>query len=232
MESKKEIVGGMFDQISGKYDFLNHFLSLGLDIGWRKKTIRILKKSNPQFILDVATGTADMAILEAKILHPQKITGIDISLQMLNIGREKVKNKNLEKLIELLGGDSEDLPFESNKFDAVTVAFGVRNFEDVDKGLAEMNRVLKKEGTAVILEFSIPENRIIRSFYLFYFNFILPLIGKLFSKSDFAYKYLPESVSKFPQGKVFTDMMLKAGFSKADYKPLSSGICTVYTGIK
>lgn len=232
MENKKEIVTGMFNEISGKYDFLNHFLSLRLDIRWRKKTIRNLLESNPKQILDIATGTADMAILEDGILKPHKIIGIDISTGMLEKGKEKIKAKGLDNLIELIQGDSENLPFDSNKFDAVTVAFGVRNFENIQKGLQEMNRVLKKDGKAMILEFSLPENKYVKKVYRIYFNYILPRIGKFFSKSSFAYNYLPESVSKFPQGEEFTGIMLKAGFCKASYKTLSSGICTVYTGIK
>jgi len=230
--NKKDYVTRMFDGISGKYDFLNHFLSMGIDRAWRKKAINLLKNKNPLNLLDVATGTADMAILASVILNPQKITGIDLSQKMLDIGYEKVKKKKLENKIALMIGDSLDLPFESNKFDAVTVAFGVRNFENPLKGLQEMFRVLKKEGRIVILEFSVPEKRFIKPVYLFYFKKILPFIGSIFSNNDFAYSYLPVSVSKFPQGENFLILLRKAGFEKTEYKSLSLGICSIYSGIK
>jgi demethylmenaquinone methyltransferase / 2-methoxy-6-polyprenyl-1,4-benzoquinol methylase len=231
-DSKKEAVTRMFDQISGTYDFLNRLLSLGIDVHWRKKAISMLKIDAPENILDIATGTGDMAVLMVKILHPAKITGIDLSVKMLDIGRKKILKKKLEERIELIEGDSEHIPFESNNFDAVTVAFGVRNFENPEKGLNEMCRVLKKGRKAVIIEFSLPDNKIIKYLYLFYFGKILPFIGRIFSGNVFAYSYLPDSVSNFPQKEKFIELLLKAGFSQADYKPLSSGICTIYTGIK
>ena len=200
--SKKDQIAEMFNSISGKYDFLNHFLSLGIDILWRRRAIKLLKKHQPKFILDIATGTADFAI-EALSLNPEKIIGVDISEGMLAVGREKLTRKGLNDKIELLSGDSEGLPFEDNIFDAVIVSFGVRNFEHLEKGLCDMFRVLKPGGQMVILEFSKPQLFPFKQLYQFYFNWILPQIGKMVSKDNAAYTYLPNSVQAFPDGAAF-----------------------------
>jgi demethylmenaquinone methyltransferase/2-methoxy-6-polyprenyl-1,4-benzoquinol methylase len=229
--SKKEEVAEMFDNIAPKYDLLNHVLSLGIDITWRKKAIRILKKENPQTLLDVATGTADFAI-EAKATGAKKIIGVDISNDMLKFGREKLKKKNLDQLIELHYGDSENLQFEDNHFDAITVSFGVRNFENLEKGLAEMNRVLKPGGLMAVIEFSKPQSFPIKQLYNFYFHSILPTIGKLISKDARAYTYLPESVESFPYGQAFLEKMDGAGFKESKAIPLTFGIASIYLGRK
>jgi demethylmenaquinone methyltransferase/2-methoxy-6-polyprenyl-1,4-benzoquinol methylase len=230
-EGKKEQVASMFNNISQKYDLLNHLLSAGIDIIWRKKAIHLLKKENPKLILDIATGTGDFAI-EALSLKPDKVVGIDISEGMLKIGMEKILKAGLNNQIELMPGDSEDLQFKDNNFDAVIVAFGVRNFEDLEKGLKEMHRVLKKEGTVVILEFSKPQRFPVKNFYNFYFRFILPLIGKLVSKDNAAYTYLPDSVQSFPYGDEFIRILEKTGFHSSQCKELTFGISSIYTGKK
>jgi len=229
--SKKEQVATMFNNISKKYDFLNHFLSLGIDIIWRKKAIRMLRSKQPKQILDIATGTGDFAIAALK-LNPTKVTGVDISEGMLNVGKEKIKNKGLSDKIELQLGDSENLNFNDNTFDAYTVGFGVRNFENLEKGLTEMLRVLKPEGTAIILEFSKPKKFPIKQIYNFYFNKILPGIGKLVSKDNAAYTYLPESVDAFPDGKDFTDILTKVGYKNPTAKSLMFGIASIYKASK
>ncbi|HCX24557.1 MAG: bifunctional demethylmenaquinone methyltransferase/2-methoxy-6-polyprenyl-1,4-benzoquinol methylase UbiE [Flammeovirgaceae bacterium] len=229
--SKKEQVASMFDSISGKYDFLNHFLSMGIDISWRKKAIKMLKKDQPKQILDIATGTGDFAI-EALALNPDKVTGVDISEGMLSVGREKMKKKGLSDRIELLSGDSEQLQFEDNKFDAVIVSFGVRNFENLEKGLSDMHRVLKPGGKTVILEFSKPKMFPFKQLYSFYFKWILPKIGNTISKDQAAYTYLPESVREFPDGKNFLQILDKVGFKETKCKPLTLGISSIYVGIK
>lgn len=229
--SKKEQVATMFDNISGKYDFLNHFLSLGIDIAWRKKAIRLLKKDQPKQILDIATGTGDFAI-EALALKPEKVTGVDISEGMLKVGREKLRKKKLDHLIELQKGDSEGLLFEDNKFDAVIVSFGVRNFENLEKGLADMYRVLKPGGKTVILEFSKPKSFPFKQLYHFYFKWILPKIGNAISKDQAAYTYLPESVGKFPDGQDFLRILAKIGFKNTQCKSLTLGISSIYIGTK
>jgi len=221
----------MFDGIAGHYDFLNHFLSAGIDILWRKKAIRQLKDYNPQHILDIATGTGDLAI-EALSLNPTKITGVDISEKMLEVGRKKLKTKSLEQKIELQKGDAENLPFEDETFDAVTVAFGVRNFENLLPGLKSMNRVLKKDWKVVILEFSNPKSFPVKQLYRFYFKSILPLVGKVISKHQSAYTYLPNSVGAFPDGKEFLKILESAGYQSCKSIPLTMGIATIYTGIK
>ncbi len=221
----------MFNSIAGRYDFLNHFLSAGIDRRWRNKVIQILRKENPRNILDVATGTADLAISQAK-LNPEKIYGIDIADQMLDIGRQKIHKKGLEHLITLENGDSESLDFPENSFDAVTVAFGVRNFEDLDKGLAEMNRVLVPGGTAIILEFSKPKRFPVKQLYNFYFKYILPFIGRLVSRHESAYTYLPQSVGDFPDGADFISHMEKAGLKDSVFRTLTFGIASIYTGKK
>ncbi len=229
--AKKEQVAEMFNNISGKYDFLNHFLSLGIDILWRKKAIKLLKKDQPKLILDIATGTGDFAI-EALALNPEKVIGVDISEGMLDMGRKKMIKKGLDKKIELQLGDSEGLLFDDNKFDAIIVSFGVRNFENLEKGLADMLRVLKKGGKVVILEFSRPAKFPFKQIYNFYFRSILPKIGKLISKDSAAYTYLPESVNAFPDGQNFLDVLEKVGFKNTECKSLTFGISSIYTGIK
>ena len=229
--SKKEQIAAMFNSISGKYDFLNHFLSLGIDILWRKRAVRLLKNHQPKLILDIATGTGDFAI-EALSLNPEKIIGVDISEGMLSIGREKLIKKNLTDKIELLSGDSEVLPFEDNFFDAVIVSFGVRNFENLEKGLSDMLRVLKPGGKVVILEFSKPKSFPFKQIYQFYFQWILPKIGKLISKNHAAYTYLPDSVKAFPDGDDFLNILNKIGFQKNQCTPLTLGISSIYSGSK
>ena len=228
---KKEQVARMFDNISGRYDFLNHFLSLGIDIQWRRKAIRLLKPLQPKVILDVATGTGDFAV-EALRLNPDKIIGIDISEGMLDVGRKKIKERNLDSKIELRSGDSENLPFEENKFDAVIVAFGVRNFENLEKGLGEMLRVLRPGGKVVILEFSKPSAFPMKQLYQFYFRFILPTLGRMISKDRSAYTYLPESVQAFPDGVQFLQLLNKTGYKNTTCKPLTFGISSLYSGTK
>ena len=222
----------MFDNIAYRYDFLNRFLSAGIDIWWRKKAIRQLIKCNPKNILDVATGTADVAIMTIAILHPDKITGIDISDGMLEIGRAKIKKQGLEKTIELLNGDSETIKFADNSFDAVTVAFGVRNFEHLEKGLHEIKRVLKPGGKLVVLEFSQPQTTGVKQLYNVYMKLVARNVGKLFSKNRDAYKYLDESIKKFPEGKNFTLILDNLGYINTYCKPLSLGICSIYCGEK
>jgi demethylmenaquinone methyltransferase / 2-methoxy-6-polyprenyl-1,4-benzoquinol methylase len=229
--SKKQQVARMFDTISGNYDFLNHFLSFGIDIGWRKKAIELLKQENPKLILDVATGTGDFAIQALK-LNPEKVIGIDISEGMLDVGRKKMIDRGYDKVIELRSGDSENLPFEENKFDAIIVAFGVRNFEDLQKGLAEMLRVLKPGGRVVVLEFSKPTAWYFKPLYHFYFKFVTPAIGKAFSKDSEAYSYLPESVKAFPDGKDFTNILDQLGYKNTSCRPLTFGISSLYSGTK
>ena len=228
---KKEQVAVMFDNISGKYDFLNHFLSFGIDILWRKKAIKMLNKNRPEYILDGATGTGDFAI-EALKLNPEKIIGIDISKGMLEVGRNKINKLNLQDRIELRYGDSENLPFEDNKFDAVIVAFGVRNFENLDSGLKEISRVMTQGGKAVILEFSVPEVFPLKQLFNFYFNTVLPQIGRFISKDNAAYSYLPESVKEFPNGEDFVYLLKNVGFKKASCNQLTFGISSIYTGQK
>ena len=229
--SKKEQIAAMFNSISGKYDFLNHFLSLGIDILWIKRAVRLLKKHQPKLILDIATGTGDFAI-EALSLNPEKIIGVDISEGMLSVGREKLIKKNLTDKIELISGDSEFLPFEDNFFDAVIVSFGVRNFENLEKGLSDMLRVLKPGGKVVILEFSKPKSFPFKQIYQFYFQWILPKIGKLISKNHAAYTYLPDSVEAFPDGDDFLNILNKIGFQKNQCTPLTLGISSIYSGSK
>ncbi|UEG50325.1 bifunctional demethylmenaquinone methyltransferase/2-methoxy-6-polyprenyl-1,4-benzoquinol methylase UbiE [Ferruginibacter lapsinanis] len=230
--TKKEQVAEMFDDIAFRYDFLNRFLSAGIDIRWRKKAIKQLAEKNPQIILDVATGTADLAIMASAILKPTKIVGIDISNGMLNVGREKIAALNLQQTIELLNGDSEAINFPDNTFDAVMVSFGVRNFQDLEKGLSEIRRVLKPGGKLVVLEFSKPKIVGVSSFYKFYMNVITPAIGKMFSKNRGAYTYLNESIKKFPERKNFTNILDSLGYKNTYYKPLSLGICSIYCGEK
>jgi len=228
---KKAQVANMFNNISKRYDLLNHLLSMGIDIIWRKKAIKLLQKDQPKVILDIATGTGDFAI-EALALNPDKVIGVDISEGMLAEGKKKIKNKNLDHLIELQMGDSEKLLFEENKFDAVIVSFGVRNFENLEKGLADMYRVLKPGGKTVILEFSKPKKFPFKQGYNFYFKYILPQIGKLVSKDQSAYTYLPESVQAFPDGDDFLTVLKKVGFINTKCRPLTFGISSIYIGEK
>ena len=231
-KTKKEQVADMFNNISSRYDFLNRFLSVGIDVLWRKAALSFLKEDKPQKILDIATGTADFALEAHKQFVDAQIIGVDISAGMLEKGKEKIKNKNLGDKIQLQIGDSERLLFEENTFDAVIVAFGVRNFENLEKGLADMLRVLKPEGKVVILEFSKPKKFPIKQLYNFYFKNILPSIGKMVSKDARAYTYLPESVQAFPEGKNFMDILEKIGFKNVSCKALSFGISSVYVGQK
>ena len=230
--SKKEQVAGMFDSIAYRYDFLNRFLSAGIDIIWRKNALKELKKLDPKKILDVATGTADVAIMATNILHPEKIIGIDISDGMLDFGRKKIEKLNLGKVIELVNGDSETINFADNSFDAVTVAFGVRNFQNLEKGLGEIKRVLRPGGKLVVLEFSKPKTVGIKQLYNVYMKVVAPGMGKLFSKNRNAYKYLDESIKKFPEGKNFTTILDNLGYRNTYCKPQSLGICSIYCGEK
>ncbi len=230
-ESKKKQVAEMFDNISGSYDFLNHFFSAGIDKRWRKRAIKKLNEDKPKVILDVATGTGDFAF-EAMKLNPDRIVGIDISDGMLEIGRKKIKKRHLDDKMIFLNGDSENLPFEDGEFDAVTVSFGVRNFQNLLPGLKEIQRVLKPGGKAIILEFSKPKHFPLKQLYFFYFKFVMPLIGKIVSKDDSAYTYLPKSVLAFPEGAQFEAIMKEAGFSKSDQTSLTGGIASIYTGWK
>ena len=229
--SKREQVAEMFDNISPKYDLLNHVLSGGVDIYWRKRAIKLLKKQQPKIILDIASGTGDFAI-EALSLKPEKIIGVDISQGMLDIAQQKINKRGLGSQFEIKLGDSEKLPFKADEFDAVTVAYGVRNFENLQVGLADIHRVLKPGGKAVVLEFSKPKAFPIKQLYRFYFNYVTPGIGKLFSKDSRAYSYLPESVAAFPDGKDFVALMDKVGFKYTKSRPLAFGICSIYTGVK
>jgi demethylmenaquinone methyltransferase / 2-methoxy-6-polyprenyl-1,4-benzoquinol methylase len=231
-QSKKQQVAGMFDQIAFRYDFLNRFLSGGIDTRWRKRVIKELKELRPQKILDVATGTADVAIMTHKLLKPVTIIGIDISEGMLEIGRKKVAKLLLNKQIELQQGDSEAINFAENTFDAITVAFGVRNFENLGNGLAEMLRVLKPGGKLVVLEFSKPKQNIFRGLYNLYMRVVTPGIGRLISKNREAYQYLNDSVQKFPEGNYFLTIMNEVGYTATYLKTLTGGICTIYCGSK
>ena len=231
-QSKKEQVAGMFDDIAYRYDFLNRTLSGGLDISWRKKALNYLKDLQPKKLLDVATGTADVAIMASRLLKPNSIKGIDISEGMLEIGRKKVAAQGLEDTIELLKGDSETISFANDSFDAVTVAFGVRNFQNLEKGLSEILRVLKPGGRLVVLEFSQPKWFFVKSFYNLYMKIVAPNMGKLFSKNRSAYQYLDKSIKKFPEGKNFTAILDNLGYANLQYKPLSLGICSIYCGEK
>lgn len=231
-KTKTEEVRAMFNSIAWRYDFLNHFLSFGIDRSWRRKAIRIISQTGRHDrILDVATGTGDLAIAAMK-LGPEKITGIDISPGMLEIGREKIRKKGMSERIELLPGDSENISFPDNTFDIAMVAFGVRNFSDPVKGLSEMNRVLQPGGMIMVLEFSKPTAFPFRQIFNLYFLNILPLFGRFFSKDRSAYRYLPDTVMKFPDNQEFMNLMSAAGFREIRQKKLSSGIASIYTGFK
>jgi demethylmenaquinone methyltransferase / 2-methoxy-6-polyprenyl-1,4-benzoquinol methylase len=230
-ESKKRQVEEMFDNISGKYDFLNHSLSLNLDKYWRKVAVSTLRNLPLASLLDVATGTGDM-IKPALKLKPERIVGIDLSEGMLRVARKKFPNIHKDTTVEFIKGDSENLPFDDNQFDAETVAFGVRNFENTLKGLCEMNRVLKPDGKIVVLEFSRPSAFPFRNIYQFYFKHLLPRLGRLVSKDKEAYTYLPESVNSFPEREDFIGIMENAGFRDCKVRQLTFGVVSVYTGIK
>ena len=232
-EEKKSVqVERMFDNIAPAYDQLNHTLSWGIDKSWRKKAIQWLKPFNPQRMMDVATGTGDFAIQACRVLNPKELIGTDISEGMMNVGRQKVKEAGLESRISFAKEDCTALSFPNNRFDAITVAFGVRNFEDLDKGLREMHRVLDSEGKLVILELSEPEWFPLKQLYALYSKVVIPTLGKLLSKDRSAYTYLPQSIKAFPQGEVMKEIILKAGFKEACFKRLALGICTLYTATK
>lgn len=228
---KKEQVAQMFDTISGNYDNLNRVISFGIDVKWRKKVLKIVSDSKPKTILDIATGTGDLAILMAQS-KAEKIIGLDISAGMLEVGRKKVEEKKLSNKIELILGDSENMPFEDNYFDAITVGFGVRNFENLEKGFAEILRVLKPNGVFVILETSVPDKTPYKQGYRFYTKNILPIIGKLFSKDNSAYGYLSESAAAFPYGEALNNILRKIGFIDVVAMPQTFGVATIYSSKK
>jgi demethylmenaquinone methyltransferase/2-methoxy-6-polyprenyl-1,4-benzoquinol methylase len=229
VEGKKQQVEEMFDAIAPRYDLLNRILSLGIDRSWRRKAVEMLREESPKRILDVATGTADLAI-EALALDPKKIVGVDLSEEMLKIGRQKVEKLGETDRIQLRRGDSERLPFSDKQFDAALVAFGVRNFENLRKGLSEIARVLKPGGTLVVLEFSHPRAFPVKQLYQLYSKHVLPRIGNAVSKNDGAYRYLPDSVAAFPDGDAFLSEMKVAGFTDLRQKPLTFGIASLYKG--
>jgi len=231
-EKKGVQVERMFDSIAENYDTLNHTMSMGIDIGWRKKGLSMLKKNNPQNILDIATGTGDLAIQACSILTPQHILGIDISEGMMNVGREKVEKAGLSGKISFDKQDCMALKIADNSFDAAMVAFGIRNFEDLDKGLKEILRVLKPGGQLMILELTTPRHFPMKQGYWLYSRLFIPTIGRLISKDKTAYSYLPKSIEAFIQGKDMTNSLLKNGFSKATYKAYTFGVCTMYLAEK
>ncbi|KAF2507886.1 bifunctional demethylmenaquinone methyltransferase/2-methoxy-6-polyprenyl-1,4-benzoquinol methylase UbiE [Flavobacterium zhairuonense] len=228
---KKEQVAQMFDNISGNYDNLNRVISFGIDVKWRKKVLKIVSDTKPKVILDIATGTGDLAILMAQT-NAEKIIGLDISAGMLEVGKKKVAEKNLSNTIDLVLGDSENIPFEDNYFDAITVGFGVRNFENLEKGFAEILRVLKPNGIFVILETSVPDKTPYKQGYKFYSKNILPIIGKLFSKDNSAYGYLSESAAAFPYGEALNNILRKIGFIDVVAMPQTFGVATIYSASK
>ena len=231
-EAKKNQVARMFDGIAHRYDFLNHFFSLGIDVLWRKACIRMLKREHPQTLLDVATGTADFAIEAVRMGLDVHVSGVDISAGMLEVGREKVAARGWNDRIELIQGDSVSLPFNDHTFDAYTVAFGVRNFEDLQGGLRDMLRVLKPGAMGLVLEFSKPKHFPIKQVFGLYFKYIMPTVGKWVSKDPSAYTYLPESVQAFPEGEGFLEELRRAGYEDVQAKSLTGGIATIYTGRK
>lgn len=231
-KTKKEQITRMFDNIAGCYDRLNRVLSAGIDVGWRRKAIDQLRDDKPERILDVATGTGDMAIIACRMLNPEKIIGIDISEQMLEYGRKKIEKEGLASRVQLQSGDSETINFTDNSFDAVMVAFGVRNFENLEKGLKEMLRVLKPGGKLLVLEFSRPRIKIFRSLYNLYMGIVAPEIARWFSQNKKAYQYLNQSARLFPERQAFVDILNTSGYSNTSFKPLSAGICCIYIGKK
>ena len=228
---KKEQVAQMFDTISGNYDGLNRVISFGIDVKWRKKVLKLVSDKNPKTVLDIATGTGDLAILMTNT-SAEKIVGLDISAGMLEVGKKKIKEKELDSKIEMVLGDSENIPFPDNHFDAITVAFGVRNFETLEKGLAEILRVLKPNGIFVILETSVPTKFPYKQGYAFYTSYILPAIGKLFSKDKVAYKYLSDSANEFPFGEALNNILRKIGFIEVKHLPQTFGVATIYHASK
>jgi len=230
-DSKKEEIRTMFNNIAPTYDFLNHALSINIDKIWRRRAINSLKSIDPNKILDVASGTGDLAIAAMR-LNPKKIIGVDISEEMLKVGEAKMEKKGLSDIISMQVADSESLPFEDNDFDAVMVAFGVRNFEHPEKGVEEMFRVLRPGGKLVVLEFTNPTGSLINGLYQLYFRKVLPLVGKIISKDFSAYKYLPQSVAAFPQREEFVEIMKKSGFKSASFQQLTFGIASLYIGVK
>lgn len=230
-KSKKEEVAEMFNNISAKYDFLNHFLSLGIDKLWRKRAVKELRSIAPKRILDIATGTGDFA-LELLSLKPDEIVGLDISEGMLQVGRDKMKKRKVDNIISMVLGDSENLPFEDGHFDAITVGFGVRNFENLEKGLSEMLRVIRPGGKIIILEFSKPKRFPVKQAFGFYSKYIIPFFGKSISKDEKAYAYLPESVAAFPEGESFMEILRKLNYQDVKGRMVSGGIATIYSGSK
>lgn len=230
-KGKKEQVATMFDNISANYDGLNRVISFGIDISWRKKVVQLVSKNNPKQILDIATGTGDLAIMMSQ-LNPDKIIGLDISSGMLDVGKRKIANVNLSDKIDMVVGDSENMPFDDNTFDAITVSFGVRNFANLDKGLTEIKRVLKPGGTFVVLETSNPTKFPFKQGYKFYTTYILPFIGKIFSRDKAAYSYLCESANIFPFGEAFNNILQKNGFINTEYRPVTFGVATIYSATK
>ncbi|MGY0425230.1 MAG: bifunctional demethylmenaquinone methyltransferase/2-methoxy-6-polyprenyl-1,4-benzoquinol methylase UbiE [Polaribacter sp.] len=228
---KKEQVAQMFDTISGNYDDLNRVISLGIDVKWRKKVVEIIGKNKPKQILDIATGTGDLALMMAS-LQPDRIVGLDISVGMLEVGKQKIAKANLSKKIEMMLGDSEEMPFENNTFDAITVSFGVRNFANLEKGIQEIARVLKPTGVLVILETSNPTKFPFKQGYKLYTNLFLPVVGKLFSKDKVAYSYLSETANSFPFGEAFNNILQKNGFTNTEHTPVTFGVATIYTARK
>jgi len=228
---KKEQVTQMFDNVSSNYDFLNRILTFGIDVTWRKKVIKFVTDQNAKIVLDIATGTGDLAIMLAQA-NIDKVTGLDISAGMLEVGKKKVAQLKLENKIEMILGDSEKLPFKDHAFDAITVGFGVRNFENLEKGLSEIYRVLKPKGTFVVLETSQPTKFPIKQGFTFYSKYIIPTVGKIFSKDKNAYSYLPESAAAFPYGDTFNNILLKIGFKSSKVYPQTFGAATIYQAIK
>jgi demethylmenaquinone methyltransferase/2-methoxy-6-polyprenyl-1,4-benzoquinol methylase len=230
-DPKKVQVAQMFDNIAGSYDFLNHFFSLGIDKLWRKRAVKMLREVKPKNILDVATGTGDFAF-EALTLNPDKITGIDISAGMLEVGRKKIAARRQNQKMEFILGDSEALPFPDSTYDAVTVGFGVRNFQNLIAGLREIHRVMRPGAKIAVLEFSKPHRFPMKQLYFGYFRYVMPLMGKIISKDKSAYTYLPESVMAFPEGKDFENILLQAGFTSIHSRPVTGGIASIYTARK
>jgi demethylmenaquinone methyltransferase/2-methoxy-6-polyprenyl-1,4-benzoquinol methylase len=228
---EKAYVRSLFDKIAFRYDLLNHLLSGGIDLYWRRAAISLLSSKHPKKILDVATGTADFAIAALR-LHPEKVVGVDISEQMLAIGRKKIQERNCSDIIRLENGEAERLNFSDNEFDAAMVAFGARNFEDLQQGLNEMYRVIGKNGTIVVLEFSRPRSFVFTQLYYLYFKHLLPLVGRIISRDTEAYRYLPDTVMKFPEGDEFLAFLHRSGFSSLREHRLTFGIATIYTGVK
>lgn len=228
---KKEQVAKMFDNISGNYDGLNRMITAGIDVSWRKKVVKLVGENKPKQILDIATGTGDLAIMLAT-LNPKRVVGLDISEGMLEVGKKKIKKANLSHIIQMVKGDSENIPFDDNTFDAVSVSFGVRNFENLNKGLKEVLRVLKPGGVFAVLETSNPTKFPFKQGYMFYTRFILPVIGKVFSKDKVAYSYLSESANSFPFGKDFNNILEKNGFKEAKNIPVTFGVASIYTAEK